>query len=96
MSIPSELGHLSNVDYSLPRGKTRWHKRVSNPGPLDPESYALPLRHTGWHLRISGYYFPDHDITQSNSSAESLFHMAANFSANFHNSLQVAVSVIFL
>ena len=29
-------------------GKTRWHKRVSNSGPLALESYALPLCHTGW------------------------------------------------
>ena len=30
------------------QGNTRWHRRVSNPGPFDPESYALLLRHTGW------------------------------------------------
>ena len=32
----------------MSKGKSRWHKRVSNPGSLNPESYALPLRHTGW------------------------------------------------
>ena len=25
-------------------------KRISNPGPLDPESHALPLRHIVWHI----------------------------------------------
>ena len=41
-------GPPSNADL-FPRleGKFRWHRRVSNTGPLDPESYALPLRHTG-------------------------------------------------
>ena len=35
-------GPPSNADLiSLPKGRTRWHRRVSNPGPLDPESYAL-------------------------------------------------------
>ena len=34
--------------------KNRWHKRVPNPGPLDPESYALPLRHTGLHCSLAG------------------------------------------
>ena len=29
------------------RGKTRWHKRVSNAGPPDPEFYALPLLDIG-------------------------------------------------
>ena len=47
MSIPSELGHLAMPANFLVQGKTRWHKRLSNPGPPDPESYALPLRHTG-------------------------------------------------
>ena len=47
-SIPSELGHLAMPINFLAQGKSRWHKRVSNPGPLDPESHALPLRHTGW------------------------------------------------
>ena len=32
----------------MPRRKTRWHKRVSNPRPLDLESYALPSRYNGW------------------------------------------------
>ena len=45
MSIPSELGHLAVPINSS--GKTRWHKRDSNPGPLDPEPYAMLLRHTG-------------------------------------------------
>ena len=36
-------GPTSNADLiSLPKGRTRWHERVSNPEPLDPESYALP------------------------------------------------------
>ena len=48
MSTTSELGHLAVSIISLPKGKTSWHKQVSNPGPLGPESYALPLRHTGW------------------------------------------------
>ena len=47
MSIPSELGHLAMPTNFLAQGKTRWHKRVPNPGPLDPEFYALPLHHTG-------------------------------------------------
>ena len=52
MSTTSELGHLTMPPkfISVPEGKTTWHKRVSNPGRLDPESYALPLRHTGWAL----------------------------------------------
>ena len=42
----------------MPKGKTSWPKRVSNPGPLGPESYPLPLRHTGsvslkWWLQPS-------------------------------------------
>ena len=48
MSIHSELGHQAMPINFLAYLETRWHKRVSNPGPLDPESYALPLRHTGW------------------------------------------------
>ena len=37
-------GPPSNADLiSLPKEKNRWHKRVSNPRPLDPESYALQL-----------------------------------------------------
>ena len=53
MSIPSELGHLAMPTNFLAKGKNhRWHKRVSNPGPLDLEPYALPLRHTGWVLQI--------------------------------------------
>ena len=50
MSIPSEVSHLAMPIcrlISLPKGKTGRHKRVSNPGPLEPESYALPLRHFG-------------------------------------------------
>ena len=49
-------GPPSNADLvSLPKGNTRWNKRV--PNPLDPESYALPMRHTGWRVwrnRIRG------------------------------------------
>ena len=41
MSVPSELGHVAMpINF-----KTRWYKRVSNPGPFDPVSYALPLRY---------------------------------------------------
>ena len=47
MSIPSELGHLTVPTNLLPMEKTSLLKRVSNPGPLDPEFYALQLRHTG-------------------------------------------------
>ena len=32
---------------SSPKEKNSWVKRVSNPGPLDPEPYVLTLRHTG-------------------------------------------------
>ena len=51
MSIPIELGHLAMPINFFAYGKTRWHKRVSNPEALDPESYALPLRHNGWAFR---------------------------------------------
>ena len=44
MGNTSELGHLA---MSINFLREKWHKRVSNPEPLDPESYALPLRHTG-------------------------------------------------
>ena len=37
MSIPIGTGPPRNADLiSLPKGRTRWHERVSNPGPLDP------------------------------------------------------------
>ena len=43
----------NNADLiSLPKERTRWQKRVSNTGPLDPESYALPLHHTGWARKL--------------------------------------------
>ena len=32
---------------SLPKKKSRWHERVSNPGPSDPESYAPSFRYAG-------------------------------------------------
>ena len=41
MSILSELGQQSCRLISLHKGKSRWHKRVSNPRPFDPKSYAL-------------------------------------------------------
>ena len=53
MSILSELGHLAKPTNFLAQGKTRWRKRVSNPGPFDPESSALPLPPNG--LKPAGY-----------------------------------------
>ena len=49
-------GPPRNADLiSLPKGSTRWHKRVSNPGPLDPDSYALPTA-PHWLAYIFDWY----------------------------------------
>ena len=55
---PSQrTGPPSNANLFPCLMKNRWHKRVSNPGHLDPESYFLPLRHTGWANRMDIYLF---------------------------------------
>ena len=36
MSTTSKLGHLAMPTNFLRKGKTRWHKRISNPKPFGP------------------------------------------------------------
>ena len=75
----------------MPKGKNRWHKRVSNPGPIDPESYTLCRCATlagnlEGHSKEFLWY-----VVRALIRSYCIYQRIDNFKSNFQGALEVSV-----